>query len=191
MQGFTNVFLTNYYMSNDLQYVDSTGVFTTCPQTSSRGVLHTNSSTLDRTLNVPGVTAPNTNCFPSGGGSTVTNNNGTITVVVSNIFCTNFLGTNIVPSAVVGTDYEPTFGTLTFRDYEMGEWLPLDILGATTNAKNRLLVVYLTNAFLDPNEGSTLSPPSIDRIGGTAFVPLLNVNNDGTTCTNVQNTVNM
>ena len=128
------------------------------------------------------VTNALTNCVnstSSAAAGTVTNADGSITVTITNLFCTNFTTNVVVRSATPGTDFQPSSGTLAFADYEMARDIPVDILGNTAATSNRLVQVILTKAVLDSNElfngASDLAPPTIDPIGGSASMALLSL----------------
>jgi hypothetical protein len=186
-QSYSNIFITNFYTTNLIQsYAANIGLFT-CAQVSgaqlpagiqvgvtNSGPLGTNVGLVTSNITfTPGVvTTPMLPCANFTGSSTVTNGS-VITVTTSNVFCTNVVVLSNVPSAVAGLDYVPTHGTLVFNDYEMARNLPLDILGDTAATQNRIVVVNLTNAVLDPNEDTNeLAPPTIDPIGGSGLVVL-------------------
>jgi hypothetical protein len=120
---------------------------------------------------------------------------------VTNIFCTNIWVTNIVPSAIDGTDYVSASGTLPFDDHQlssdilvtvMPEQTPPVFLWPFTNYttfRNRLVLGGILNVALDPLESTSIAAPVI----GQTYIAGLNILDTRTTppcpyqpaCTNV------
>ena len=181
-QSYTNTYSTNFFVIEQVTVPAPDGSTNICnltngyQLTAGRQVNVTNANGTRMTTSTVNVVSNAFQfCSASSGTNTVTNN-GVITITITNIFCTNYSGTNkLVPSAVAGTDYEPASGTLEFEDYEMGKWIPLDILGNTAALQNRLVVAQLSNARLDPNEAGVVASPTIDQAGGLAEVVLQSV----------------
>ncbi len=184
--NFTNIFITNYYTHNQMENYTTTGGvgYFYCEQdsgvelapglqfgvTNANGIISSGGGATVVNAPVP--------CANFSGSNLVTNSDGTQTMTVSNIFCIEVVTNNQDPSAEAGVDYEPTSGILTFNDYQMGADIPMDILG-NEGMRNRLLVVTLTNAALDPLESTSLAPPTIDPVGGSALVVLRAVTAQG------------
>ena len=213
--SFSNVFTTNFFVDNKFQNFDPKNGLFFCEQISGVQLppgIQVGTTNFGTTNASGGITNSGTNTsvmitnaqlpclnisMPAG---TNTNADGTITVSITNIFCTNVIVTNIVPSATPNVDYIQTSGTLVFNDYEMGKDIPLEILPPQLEGGgplplpmllNHVVMVKLTNAVLDPAEETDLAPPVIDPAGGKAMVALLNLNVGGNLCTTTDSIVNI
>ena len=117
------------------------------------------------TYDVPGVLVTVTRVAGSTGRVTV----GYATVDGT----TNILINGDSPAKAL-KDYIPVSGTLTFNDFEMSKTILIPIIDDYGVAEpNRDFTLMLTNAQLDPNESSDVSPPRVDTTYYQALVRIL------------------
>jgi uncharacterized repeat protein (TIGR01451 family)/uncharacterized delta-60 repeat protein len=182
--GFTNSFNTNVVVDTFLQYayagdyvIDSFFPIL-CPEVAATNFSLTNNNGTLTPLIITNVSATPPPipfpCVSSSVGGTNTNSTGTVTNVVvtfTNIFCTNIVIQQIVPSAQPFVDYIPDSGFIDFPDYQMNVDLPITILPVGGNT-NCVVLVNLDSASFASTEISNISPPTVAGTGsgGTAFV---------------------
>lgn len=177
---FTNVLQTNFSIVN-LYDNNTRGIYSYCTErlafnlteTNENGTITTSSNVLD----------PNslTNIFCANRVTTVTDGTNT---VVTQVFCTNILVTNIVAAAEPFIDYIPTSGTLFFDDFQMSTNFRVSVFPNDPSPAlvNRMLIVTLTNAALDPLESPEISPARIHPLLGMAKVNVLDTDVIERTC---------
>src|SRR5262249_45940771 len=89
-------------------------------------------------------------------------------VLVSNVFCTTLMVTNLVPAAEPFVDYIPISGVIPFDDYQMSADIFVDVLPSflffnpfqNTLVINRFLVGTTTGVSLVPLESTAIAPPT-------------------------------
>ena len=174
--NWTNIFITNIAAFNFFADVSGGGnAFCTIIGTNSTFSGTTISVTNDDSgvsvTNITNYAVPlvgpnpchNTN-YPTAVATNTANGGATNYVfLTTNAFCTNFITTNLSPSATPGIDYEPSSGTIDFKDYQMAADVPVVIL-PSGSFFNHLIDVQITGAVLDPLEPTNLiSPPVITQ----------------------------
>jgi uncharacterized delta-60 repeat protein len=201
---FVDTLITNIYGTN-LFITNSTGTFTNILSTNFvafnflgtyvNGVItqnaYTNAFVLNQT-NVNGqlsravITQVGTNfnipfpCLNETDSGTITNADGSTTTTTTNIFCTNFVTTNLTQSAVPFVDYIPISGTITMIDYQMAADLQYTVLPNffvvnpnpdPTLLRNHTLTITLSNPALDPSESTNdLAEPTIGTTNATVQI---------------------
>jgi uncharacterized repeat protein (TIGR01451 family)/uncharacterized delta-60 repeat protein len=93
---------------------------------------------------------------------------------VTNYFCFDEIGTDIVPSAIEGIEYFPTNGILTNDDFQMS----LDIQTPVFRLlrlplRNLFLVGMINSVTLDPAESTLIAPPTASDPRTNAFMNIL------------------
>src|SRR5579883_1820605 len=174
---FTNILIANYYSKNQFQQFYGNGFVTnTITNSFSIGITNANGTILPGTNN---QTSPVTG-YPFTGGpcdgslitlapGTVTNGN-IITILTTNLLCTNFTVTNIIPSALPGKDYFPVVNqAIQLADFQLGTNIAYSVLPilnqfastnvAVTNLTDRLVVVTLNSVSFDPLEDTNNLAP--------------------------------
>ena len=183
---FTNVYLTNvvvtnlfqnytYYLAQPYHYF---------PMTFGRfiGVTNENGNITSNSFSIPAPT--NFLCVNLTSVTNILSTNPPSTLTIrSNLFCVSTTTTSIDPSAVPNTDYSATSGTLSFDDYQMSADFFVSVFsgpgphtatyGPATPHVNRVLLITITNAALDPLESTNLSPPTINPILSTALMNVM------------------
>ncbi len=176
---FTNLFYTNVTSSNVLQsYVN--GQLTSYSCTAQGAQITTNLSGIGTSTNgLPNPTNPIAPIFCMN--MSITFDDGTNMIAMTNYFCTNVTTTVMVPTAVPGVDYVPLSGIYTMRDYQMALDIPVTIPNSPTPpglSYNRLFVAIVSNARLDPLESTDLRPPSTAPNTDTLYVNLCDLSID-------------
>lgn len=114
-------------------------------------------------------------------GAPVTNSDGTLTTIFTNIFqYPSVLVTQVVSSA---TAFTIGNGTVTLDDYQMSADIVVPLSGGSgpdsgvvSGGVDSYAQVTLTSVQLDPLESPDLEQPGISPITGTAFISALNPN---------------
>ena len=167
---FTNSATTNFVATSVIQnYVNGQLGGYTCLSASSVGSTNINGATSSLTTGFTNILADTNVCR----NFMFSTNDGT-NFVLTNIICTNLpIATVTNPTALPSDWGGVSSGVITMNDYQMAADLlfPFSTVPFTTNKTvNRLFVVTLTNAVLDPQESTNLQRPTIDTSLGTAFV---------------------
>ncbi|HTL55238.1 MAG TPA: Calx-beta domain-containing protein [Candidatus Limnocylindrales bacterium] len=177
--GSTN-FFTNYYYTNIVaidQYQDfQYGVFRYLAINNLTNIAITNiNNTLLSSItfsNDVGTNIPAIVCAPMTNVTITTDTNFTppaMLVVVTNVFCTSIMVTNIVPSAEAFTDYLPQSSVIAFNDYQMSSNIFVDVFPdfsffltpfLNTLLVNKMLIATIDNVSLDPLESPSIAPPT-------------------------------
>src|SRR5579884_3750660 len=185
---FSNYFSTNYYAFNFIQNYDYKSGFFYVQVTNAYALAMTNLSGFGT---LPGYNNQLTaSGYPFLGPCPFSTNlapgmatNGTvISTITTNIFCTNILLTNIVPTARPGSDYFPGSGVVELHHFQMGTNIDYQVadsmFGVSTNTSpfklvNHLVIVNLNSVTYDPVEDTNdLAPPSISQ--NQAYIEIVN-----------------
>ncbi len=188
--NWTNIYITNISVTQlfaqNVQgsWVDSLGRLLYCTNTNGTTITITNDDSgfgVTNITNYPNPFAPPRPCRNTNFVGTVTNTSGSSNVIqfTTNIFCTNIVTIVTNPSATPFFDYIPTNGVLDFKDYQMGADIPV-VIFPNGGLNNRVVIVTLNSATLDPLEPTNLISPPIVTSASNALVNVLMENALGT-----------
>ena len=105
------------------------------------------------------------------GATTVTN----YLITVTESYCTNILTDVVVPSAIAGLDYTPAVFDVNFYDYQQSAEITGIGIRPSFLKPPRLVLALITNVSLDSAEISDIVPPTIDPVGGAAFINVVSL----------------